>query len=197
MPTLSGASSGAKQVGKWLESEGFSVKYFLDDLGQHRVRRHEISDAVRNYLEGGTVWQFVVYFSGHGYVANKDEVWLLSDATDDPNEVIGVNGTILNAKTSGLKHIVVISDACRSPAQLFTDQYVSPGSIFPNRANENTEVKVDRFFASRIGQPAHEVVFEESKIYRGLFTEAFMNAYRAPVEELIYSLDDGTRVVSN
>src|SRR5262245_12115055 len=61
-----------------------------------------------------------LYFSGHGYWKNNAELWLLSKAPGDADEAVSWVETIELARDSGIPHVVVISDACRSIPQTST-----------------------------------------------------------------------------
>src|SRR5262245_46998750 len=89
LPVLSAAASGARKFGKWLMLEGFDVKLIVDSAGP--VRLGHIFDEIEALVARGTLEQLVVYFSGHGFLSGYlSEVWMLSNAPNNPNEAISL-----------------------------------------------------------------------------------------------------------
>jgi hypothetical protein len=101
LPILKAAVSGAEQVGNWLMGQNFEVK-LLVDRNKH-VKVQEIIDAIHAFVDCGTVTELVVYFSGHGFVNNYAEHWLLSEAPDEnQNEAVNLYTSWYAAKWSGI-----------------------------------------------------------------------------------------------
>jgi hypothetical protein len=126
LPFLSAAASGAVKVGDWLRKEGFQVQSFVD--GRKPVVAGEVFTAVSDLVERGTLQQLVIYFSGHGFLNNGSEHWMLSGAPANPNEAISVAESVLLARECGIPSVVLISDACRStPASLRAAREKSAG----------------------------------------------------------------------
>ena len=117
-PRLNAASLGAQQMADWASQRNISHT-LLTDQGDSKVRFADVYDAIHQFVQEGVYDQLIIYFSGHGVLIAPDcETWLLSGAPDNPNEAINVAGSIANARTCGIEHIVVYSDACRSiPSQ--------------------------------------------------------------------------------
>src|SRR5215469_13700896 len=67
LPVLSAAASGAREVARWLQGEGFEVNQFIDDDGKP-IELAPIFKAVKDLVDRGTLEQLVVYFSGHGFM---------------------------------------------------------------------------------------------------------------------------------
>ena len=164
LPLLSAAASGAVQVGEWLRKEGFQVQPFVD--GRKPVLAGEIFSAVSDLVERGTLQQLVIYFSGHGFLSNGSEHWMLSGAPANPNEAISVAESVLLARECGIPSVVLISDACRSTPTSLRAERVRGSLIFPNESVAAgvgfDDVEVDRFFATLPGEPALEMALEES-----------------------------------
>src|SRR6185295_15169167 len=112
LPVLQGAASGAKTFGDWLRGEGFEVLSFLDDI--QPVKVGDVFNAVNDLVRRGTLDQLVVYFSGHGFVSQYAEYWVLSGAPENPNEAVSLVESVILARDSAIANVVFISDACRS-----------------------------------------------------------------------------------
>lgn len=180
LPRLRAGVSGAQQFGAWLAGEGFDVHLFVDE--QRPVTLASIAEEIIALVGQGTVEQLVVYFSGHGFLHNYSEYWLLSGAPRNPNEAISVRESVDLARESGIPSVVLVSDACRSTPQSLQAERVQGGLIFPNDpVSRNVRPEVDRFFASLPGDPAIEMAVGESlKQHKGIFTHCFLQAYTAP-----------------
>ncbi|MFZ6681934.1 caspase family protein [Undibacterium sp. Tian12W] len=187
-PTLRAAAFGAKQVADWANNQGFDC-VLLTDEGSKKVSHKDVFDAVKKFAEAGIYDQLVLYFSGHGVLMGPDcEVWLLSDAPDNQNEAINVFGSIANARTCGIDHIVVYSDACRSFPANWRGVMLTPGTIFPVQNPKSPAPEVDVFYATLPGNPSFEVPPDQaSRTYRGLFTDCLMKALRGQVSSVIVS----------
>jgi hypothetical protein len=197
-PTLSGASAGALEIKDWLEREKYdSVVSFVDEGGINAVRIGDISKAIKEFVGKDTVEQLVIYFAGHGFYQGDEEVWMLSESPETPYEAIGLNSTARLAKRSGIRHITIISDACRSPAKTLSLQNVTPIPVFPNRESPAAPGKIDKFFATQTGTAAAEAKIGESLKYQGLFTKTFLAAFRSPIPDMVKTFPDGTKVVPN
>jgi hypothetical protein len=196
LPRLPAARQGASKVAEWLRAEGFTVQELVDDVKS--VRLQKIFDAVKQFVDGGTVEQLVIYFGGHGVLVHYDEYWLLSEAPEDPNEAVSVTRTVDLARGCGIPSVVLISDACRSRADSLRAERVHGGPVFPNRVSASgIDPEVDRFFAARPGEPAHELPVDRSAgAYQAVFTEAFLRAYD-PAEPGLVRCVENRPVVPN
>lgn len=198
LPILSAAGEGAITVGKWLETQGFEVKYLTDAKGTKDVRVSDVFDAIEEFVNRGTLEQLVVYFSGHGFLKNSAEHWMLSRAPVNPNEAASLTESVEFAKDSGIPNVVFISDACRSTPASLQAERVRPSIIFPNSDPGQNRGDVDKFLASLPGKPALELPVDASTSkFQGIFTAAFLKAFKAPDETMVVTLPDGRRVVPN
>lgn len=84
LPVLDAAISGATEVARWVRREGFQVKPFLDT--KRPVVAGDLYSAIDALVDKGTFEQLVIDFSGHGFLNNGSEHWMLSGAPDNPNE---------------------------------------------------------------------------------------------------------------
>lgn len=185
-PTLRAAAAGAADIAGWAREQGFDCT-LLTDTDESKVRSADIYEAVAAIVASGVYSQLIVYFSGHGVLQAPDcEVWLLSGAPDNPNEAVNVNGSIARARTCGIEHVVVISDACRSLPTTFRVGMLSPGVIFPTRKPKKPLPEVDVFYATLPGDPALEVPPDEAiPAHRGLLTQCLLNALRGQAPEVV------------
>jgi hypothetical protein len=191
LPILNAARSGAKQVADWLKGEGFDVKLFADDTGP--VEAHGIFEAIKNFIDRGTLEELVVYFAGHGCITGTtSELWLLSDAPDDPNAAIVLNECYSFAQTSGVPNVVFISDACRSRTDTLGVWGIKGQVIFPNRrANQITQV--DQFLATRAGAAAYEYeqgVAQSTAAFRAIYTDCFLEAFKNPYPNMVIKVGE-------
>lgn len=202
LPPLRAAVSGAEEVSSFLEQENFEVFKFtdLDETGRYRdVRAYQIADQIEELVNRGTLDQLVIYFAGHGTLSGASEYWLLSKASSQTSEAISTLETAHFARLAGIPNVVFISDACRSVSASFNFAMVTGQAIFPTPRNAPTgRVDVDQFFAALPGDPALEIPVSDSvERYEGIYTSAFLKAFREPDRDMIYTLHDGTNVVPN
>lgn len=175
---LQGAVNDALAFAAWIAGEGYEVKTFTDDHGP--VFFAAIFDAVDQAVSKGTATQIVIYFAGHGFQNGGSEIWLLSGAPDNPGEAISVEASVMAARESGLKSVVLISDACRSIPSGLQSNRVDGLSIFPNRPlNRTTRPEIDRLFATLPSLVAVEAARAGEDARRGgVFTRELMRGYR-------------------
>jgi Caspase domain len=118
LPNLQAAVRGAKDVAAWAETNGFEVKPLTDEANPVTFER--VQEAIENFTSrtgDQRLEQLLVYFSGHGINRGFDETWLLSRAIRNQNEAVNLASTVDMARyTTGISHIVFVSDACRSAA---------------------------------------------------------------------------------
>ena len=195
LPVLRAADTGANAVGDWLESERFEVFRFVTPP----VKLDAIKEAVFALVHRSTLDQLVIYFSGHGFLKDNSEMWMLSDAPQDPNAAVSLLESIdLARHYSGIKSVVFISDACRSATQSLQAQYVRGSLIFPtDRLTSNVRPEIDRFMAAGPGDAAYEVpVDASSKTFEGIYTSSFLDAFKHPRTEMVKAVG-GIDVVPN
>lgn len=201
LPVLKDAAAGAGRVAAWLASEGYKTQALLDEEtsgARKTVRAHDIFAAVASTLSPGTCELLVIYFSGHGYLNDGSEHWLLSDAPANPNEAISVEENIQLARDCGVSNVIFVSDACRSTPQSIKADRVRGTLIFPNTGiSAVARADVDRFFACLPGDPAYEVAVDKSSgVFSALFTRCLQDAYLDTPAALTSDVD-GVEVLSN
>lgn len=152
---LPGAISAAEWFGAWASSEEFDFVKVITDKGKKPVVAKALQGAVKKVLaDASGDDSLFLYFAGHGLLfGSSTDTWLLSDWENDPNEVINVTQSSLNARMSGLQHIVLISDACRTAGGKGS---VGLGGfvIFPHKPAFNVVTQWDEFYATRRGMAA-------------------------------------------
>lgn len=197
LPPLSGAASGARDMERFLQREGFDpVVPLIDDNGEDVVTAG-VFNAVAALVEPGNLDQLVIYFSGHGFMHGFSDHWILSGAPFNPNETVAVRESAELARFCGIPNVVFISDACRVPTANTTLERIEGGhKIFPASETYRRN-KVDFFFGTAPGKPAFETAEESTANHKGVFTEAFLHAFRAPWDDMIVRLGNGQEIVPN
>lgn len=193
---LSAAASGARQVARWLQFEGFEVKQFIDDAAP--VTIDSLFDAIKALVDRGTLEQLVIYFAGHGFLNGNTEYWMLSQAPGNSNEAINLLETTILAYDSSIPNVVFISDACRSTPSSLGINRVGGSTIFPNPGRSpTTDTEIDQFFATRPGSAAFELPANERvPLFNGIYTATLLEAFDKPNPEMIKTID-GVSFVSN
>lgn len=192
---LESAVAAAEDVTTWLRREGFRVAKLTD--AKKPVTAGAVKRAVTNFVESGTYEQLVLYFSGHGYWKNNAELWLLSGAPGDADEAVSWVETVELARDSGIPHVVVISDACRSIPTSKTGMGVRGSVVFPNRpANPRVHPKIDKLQASVVGTPAYEISLPENPNQKvSVFTHCLRRAFSDPDADMVLTVAAGSRTV--
>lgn len=205
LDALSAAQASANDFADWLEKEGFPpVQRFIDteqqDGTRAAVEAGAIRKAIRTLAKAGNLDQLIVYFSGHGFFVGGSELWLLSGAPQDPAEAVNLPKSIRLAGRSGIGHIVIVSDACRSVPRTLDGELTDGGSIFDNPATApGRRTVVEVFYASALGDPSLELKVEEAvRKYDAVFTEEFLKVFEdVTPAQLVQSVpfDGGTAMV--
>lgn len=193
LPVLADAIPSVRAMEAWALAQGLDrdlVKVITDEAGP--VGLQPIKDAVNDIVGRATVEQLVVYFAGHGVNIGYYEYWLLSEAPNDPQAAVNVDGSVTLARRCSVPHVIFFSDACRTPAAGLQSQRVTGGELFPNEAGggvARTETTVDNFFACALGDPAYELKqpSTDGDAYRSIYTlcltEALQGLPPTPVDE--------------
>ena len=187
LPPLGDAAKGARRMEDWARSQKMdSVEAFTDE-GGGVVDVGSIKRAVRTLVDSRTFDQLIIYFAGHGVNIRYGEYWLLSDAPRDSQAAINVRGSADLASFSGIPHVVLISDACRTAAPTIQAQNIGGSEIFPNDPPGGTELPVDRFFACTLGRPAYEVTDADltAREFRALYTDTLLPALQGEEPDLL------------
>jgi hypothetical protein len=192
LPDLQAAVQGAKDVAVWATSNGFEVKPVTDDAGLVTMAR--VKKAIRDFTSRSgdeRLAQLLVYFSGHGFNRGFDEFWLLSEAARDQNEAVNFSSTVDMARyTTGIPHVVFISDACRSAADTIDLQTIVGQLAIVGRQRQGKAGRVDRLYACGPGKPALEVKdsTDPHGTYEALYTSCALDALNGKVAQIVESL---------
>lgn len=180
---LNAAVSGAKDIVKWGISQGYNTTLLVDS--EKSITQNDIFNEINEIVKARNCEMLIVFFSGHGILKSpSQEVWLLPNARNNPNESINLTGSIDNARTSGIPYVVFISDACRVlPNEL---QFTGNGSvIFPINDDTDQDCAVDVLYATRPGSPALEQNSKNNSKKNGLFTQTIVEILNGNYPELI------------
>jgi hypothetical protein len=174
-------------MSEWALAQGMTqqhVALLTDRDGP--IRMHQIVDAVLDVIRDNDLEQLVIYFAGHGLNLFRSEFWLLSRAPDDANEFVNVELSVNVAWTSGIPNVVLISDACRTVPITVAAQTLAGGCLFPNNPADAPEGKVDRFFATRLGDPATEIRgFRVPNHYDAVYSALLIDALRGTPAKIL------------
>ena len=185
LPVLQSAAMGAKEVAKWLKGEGFKVIEHTDSGGK-AVEIQPIKKSVEKLLADGNLQELVVYFSGHGFLKDGTEQWMLSGAPLDNNAAINLQGCELLARDLGVPHITFISDACRSTPDSLQASRVQGGRYFQTKPQGESVLKSKDSYAAAPGDPAYEIQVKKSvKQYKSIFTDCFLRAFLEPYDDMV------------
>jgi len=171
MEPLNKAASSAKMFSEWAREQGYAIELFVDS-SMTKVGRRQILDRLREIIDSKRYEQLIIFFSGHGVLRTlQNEVWLLSEADFDGSEMIDVTGTIDMARRSGIPHVLIVSDACRTISRDFTFS-LGQGNIFPTQIPRSNTSVVDVMYGCRPGTPALELREDE---WYGVFSDTLIN----------------------
>ncbi|MGO4361427.1 caspase family protein [Terrabacter sp. RAF57] len=194
LPVLQAVDAGVNLMAGWARGQGIPDELVIritDTVGPVHVKA--ISSAVRDLVDLASLEQLIVYFSGHGVNVGYNEYWLLSDAPDDASEAVNVRGSADLAEYCGIPHVVLISDACRTPAAGIVGQAVTGTPIFPNRGGGSDEAAVDRFYACTLGRPALEVGVggpQTPVTYMAVYTQTLVDALQGSAPDVLQPGED-------
>lgn len=185
--TLKAVEDSIDKMEAWALSQGIPREQVIRRTdAQGPVTIASLFKDVRGLAELGTIEQLVVYFAGHGVVNNRSEYWMLSDAPDNAAEAVNVANNISLAQAGAFDHVVLFSDACRTPTQGLQYSRIVGSDIFPNIVDVELERPVDVFFGTSLGAPALEVrQAEQGRQYQAMYTEALLEALDGKVAETI------------
>lgn len=162
------------------------VLTFTDDDGTP-VASAAVLAGVRGLVDRGDVDQLVVYFSGHGINTGNAEFWLLTGAPEDGSQAVNVSLTSWFAERLPVRHVVLVSDACRTAASTVQELSVQGVALVPNLPPRGPAAAVDVFYACALGDPAYEVKDPATSgaAYQALFTSALVGALRGDHPALV------------
>ncbi|WP_203669576.1 caspase family protein [Cellulomonas pakistanensis] len=188
-PELPAVPGAVADVRSWAAEQGVPddlVLTFTDDDGAP-VTSGAVLAGVRALVDRGDVDQLVVYFSGHGINTGNAEFWLLTGAPEDGSQAVNVSLTSWFAERLPVRHVVLVSDACRTAASTVQELSVQGVAVVPNLPPRGPAAAVDVFYACALGDPAYEVKDPAASgaAYRALFTSALVGALRGDHPALV------------
>lgn len=188
LPELKAVWDGVELMKDWAGEQLFQhVEVIWDKEQGSVVTGDQIFTAVNELCKPEkNIDQLVIYFSGHGMLSNRSELWLLSQAPGNPNEAISLRGSIELAQYGNVDHVVFISDACRTTPGSVGMGNINGRTIFPNFNAGGEAKEVDVFYATAPGEPALEIA-DSSRSYSGVYTDVFVEALKGAHAEIIDS----------
>jgi hypothetical protein len=190
-PSLPGAAEGAKAFAGWAGEQGFEEVVLLTD--QYRpVRVDELYRVADGAVRSGAARLFI-FFAGHGLARGfGEDLWLLSEAPGNPGEAVDVAQSLRFARHSGIPHIAVFADSCRTAAEGTRLLAVTGRSIFPAPYPSPNICELDQFYAAAPGQAAWErhPSNPESPPY-GIYTRCLLTALSGSDCSALSPVDDG------
>lgn len=186
---LEAVESAVDLMEQWARGQGIPadrIARITDGAGEP-VTTHQIYRWVRHFVEQDPVEQLIVYFSGHGSLVGRAEFWHLSDAPADQNAAVNLTGSIETALYSSVRHVVFISDACRTVVRGMAQARMQGAGIFPNPIDDDDSREVDTFYATRLGAPALEVPVRvgANHVYKAAYTEVLSDVLRGTRPHLV------------
>lgn len=179
---------GTAAFAQWATDQGFEVTVLDDDDGRKAVHAGDVFAVVKEAVAGG-VERLFVFFSGHGMERGMGEdIWLLTDAPTDGSEAVSVAATQRDARFSGIPHVALFADACRTPLTERIDG-LNGRSIFPMPKVKHHAGKVDTYYATAPGSPAYEPT-DAADPY-GIFTGCLLDALHGRVPEIVTPVTGG------
>lgn len=186
---LTGVPDGVEQFADWAAAQGFEVIRHQDTV--EPVAADEVYAAVHAAVEAGDVERLFVFFSGHGLAPGVgDDLWLLSDAAEDPSAAVNVAQSVALARYCGIPHVAFFADACRTPADVRMNGLVGR-PIFPQVRYPQVRVQVDQFYATISGDPAYERQPTGGDAAFGIFTRCLLTALRGDADGALTAVGDG------
>ncbi|WAI81135.1 MULTISPECIES: caspase family protein [Achromobacter] len=179
---LEAVESAVDLMEQWARGQGIPADRIvrITDGAGEPVTTHEIYRWVRHFVEQDPVEQLIVYFSGHGSMDGRAEFWHLSDAPNDLNAAVNLAVSHEAAQRGSVRHVVFISDACRTVSKDVAQTKLHGAGIFPNSNDANDSSWVDVFYATRLGAPAREVPVRvgANDVYKAVYTEVLFEVLR-------------------
>ena len=200
LPKLHAVLDGVKRMEEWALAQGMDrelVQTITDEDGG-RVTGDDIQLAVMKSLKTDGLKQLIIYFAGHGVNIGYQEYWLLTHALEFANHSVNLAGSVARAMNSGGKHIVLLSDCCRTAPQTIQGLGAEGTIIFPNPVAGAERSHVDVFYATRLGEPSLEIknADEAADMFRAVYTDTMLDALNGMYEDICEDDDTlGVKVV--
>jgi len=188
---LEAVESAVDLMEQWARGQGIPADRIvrITDGAGEPVTTHQIYRWVRHFVEQDPVEQLIVYFSGHGSLVGRAEFWHLSDAPADLNAAVNLEVSIETALYGSVRHVVFISDACRTVLTGTRQTRMHGAGILPNPNEGNRAREVDAFYATKLGAPALEVPVRvgANSVYKAAYTEVLSKVLRGAEPSVVDS----------
>ncbi|GEL48778.1 hypothetical protein CHO01_38940 [Cellulomonas hominis] len=188
-PELRAVPGAVAAVRDWALAQGVPADLLLTytDADGGAVDAGAVLAGVRGLLDRGDVEQLVLYFSGHGINTGSSEFWLLPGAPEDGGQAVNVSLTAWYAERLPVRHVVLVSDACRTAATSTQELAIQGTAVVPNLPPRGPAAAVDVFYACALGDPAYELTDPAAagEAYRAVFTSALVAALRGDHPALV------------
>lgn len=174
---LRGAVNGAHALAAWATDQGFDTRLLTDET--EPVERADVTSALEALLASAPE-ALILYFGGHGLSrAAGEDLWLLSRWRRDERGV-SVNGLRDRLSWHGLKRLILVSDACRSPINVDT-QTIEGDSLLGRGPFEDKPPQMDLWYSASRGRAAFMIPGPSPEatrcIFSGLLTEALAGGH--------------------
>jgi len=174
--SLHASVNDAKSLGGILKSLGYEV-IELTDVAESKPTKHNILEgALKEIALKKDKGNVVFYFSGHGYVDNKGNFYIIpQNGNGNPSSYISEEE--IYDHTKGIKNLAIIIDACNSGAfkKMSTDkdQLIMTSSEENEPSNENWTAPISVFTYNLC-----QAIEEEDQVNKEIIMQrAFSSAY--------------------
>lgn len=186
---LSAPTSYAVKMKAWAETQGYITHLFIDepvdDLVSGKCSRIDILAVTKKIIDDGCD-QLLIYFAGHGVERTiGDDVWLLPGYVDDPADCISIFLSQQLAFRTGIEHVIMISDACRSASDSASIRPITPSSLLPNRKNIDHRTAVDIFYSTWPGEDSTDLRDANTGEYRSIYSDSLLDCLHGNIPEII------------
>jgi hypothetical protein len=176
---LRGAVNGAHGVASWAKEQQFPTKLLTDE--EDPVEPSQVAAALAELLATAPE-ALVLYFAGHGLSRGAgDDLWLLSRWHKEYRAIL-VNVLRDRLSCHGLKRLILISDACRSPVDC-NSQGIDGVHLLDRGPFEEHVPQMDIWYSASPGRAAFMIPGNNPQgtrcLFSGLLTEALAGGHAA------------------
>ena len=182
LPYLAGAINGARAFHDWAKASGYEAHLLLDEDDPVTIDllKTKIYDIIgfkpkARSITKPPIHRFVLYFAGHGLIAEIEQgLWLLSDWRDE-GRAVAVEALKRQLAKFGIKQVSIFADACRKlpptmdTADLGRDKVLGEGPHEPIPFPD-----IDKFIATHDGTATIMIPGASSREDRCLFSGVLM-----------------------
>lgn len=200
MRRLPGAINGARQMAAWARTAGYEVVLMTDETCDRQrstpvvVNVGSIYAVIEDLIDAGDVERLLIYYAGHGQSRGTlNDCWMLPPGGSVPGRSVNVDLTVNYARSSGIEHVIFISDACRTSARGHL-QDLAGESLFPIPGARRGGTAVDLFWATGNFESAQEVQ-STPETANGVFTDVLLEALRGRAPDALTLDHEGRRLI--